>query len=300
MNSLLITGANGLLGQHLLARASDSDRLVATDLAARPFFDPRMARYIPADLTDAGAVGRLLEAHRPQAVIHTAALTHVDRCETERDLAWRLNVEAARYLAEGCQALGARMVHLSTDYVFDGQDGPYDESRAPNPLSYYGLTKLESEKVVTALLPDAVIARTMVLFGHAPGVRPNFVTWLVGALKGGQRVRIVNDQWGNPTWAGDLASMLLALLDSGASGVFHTAGPQWLHRHAFALKIAKVFGLDSTLIEAVPSSSLGQAATRPLRSGLRIDKLLSQTGLEPLSLEAALERMKNEMNAHAQ
>ncbi len=189
-------------------------------------------------------------------------------------------------------------MHLSTDYVFDGREGPYTEADEPNPLSVYGQTKWEAEKIVGRMLPHAVIARTMVLFGHGVGVRPNFVTWLVQALQSGQPVRIVNDQWGSPTWAGDLAGMLLALLDADASGVFHTAGPEWLHRHAFALKIADVFGLDVSLIQEIDSGALGQAANRPLRSGLCIDKLRAQTGYTPLSLDAALKILKNEMTGH--
>jgi len=296
VKTLLITGGNGLLGQHLIACAQEQYRIFATDLSDLPYFNPALAGYSAADLTNERAVSALFERLRPDAVIHTAAMTDVDGCEQKQALARKINVNATAFIASACHRLGTQLVHLSTDYVFDGASGPYAEEDKPRPISYYGETKLESEYVVQNRCPDAAIARTMVLFGQAAQVRPNFVTWLIQRLGQEMSVRIVNDQYGNPTWAGDLAEMILALIRTEASGVFHTVGPEWVHRYALAQKVAEVFDLNASLITETDSTAFQQTAARPLKSGLKIDKMMAQTGIAPRSLTAALTAMKNKMS----
>lgn len=296
MKKLLVTGGNGLLGQHIVSLAQRRFQVFATDLMDGPLFDHALAGYSPVDLTNERAVMALFERLRPDAVIHTAAMTNVDDCENRRDLAWRVNVEATRFIATACAGHESQLVHLSTDYVFDGSNGPYSEEDTPHPISYYGESKLESERIVQELLPDAAIARTMVLFGTAHQVRLNFVNWIIERLGQGMPVTVVNDQYGNPTWAGDLAEMTLALLETEAQGLFNTAGPDWVHRHALALMVAKVFELDVALIKETDSASFQQTAQRPLQSGLKIDKIIRQTGFQPRSLKEALLAMKNRMS----
>jgi dTDP-4-dehydrorhamnose reductase len=294
VKSLLITGLNGLLGNRLLHAAGGRFRIAGLDLRPEPLDRSVLMEYAQADILDQERVLGLMRRISPDAVIHTAAFTEVDACESQFDQARAVNVLGAANVATACRETGAKLVHLSTDYVFDGGRGPYSEDDVPNPISAYGRMKLESEATVVSLLPDAVVARTMVLFGRAPLVRNNFVTWLVDALQNGKRVRIVKDQSGTPTFADDLALAILALIDGGQSGLYHAAGPDCLSRHAFALLIAEVFRLDRSLIDETTSESLNQPAPRPKRSGLTAGKLLRDTGFQFKPLREALEQLKRQ------
>jgi dTDP-4-dehydrorhamnose reductase len=297
LRTVCVTGGNGLLGTKLTELAGLSLRVVSSDLQDGPSVEPPNLTYVRADITDPAQVDSLLRRSKPEAVFHTAAFTDVDGCETRRDAAWSVNVTGTENLATACRRYGARLIHLSTDYVFDGMAGPYSETDAPNPVSHYGRTKLESERVVRSLLPDALIARTMVLYGFAAGARSNFVTWLVAALKRRAPVRIVTDQFGNPTLADDLARALLLLFERRASGIIHAAGREWLNRFDFALKTAEVFGLDASLISPTTSDEFKQPAPRPLRSGLRTDKIEREFGFRFSTAAEGLRAVREQMDA---
>jgi dTDP-4-dehydrorhamnose reductase len=251
--------------------------------------------YIRGDITQQEAISDILTDARPDCVINTAAFTHVDRCETEKDVAWKVNVEGARHVALACRFLGIKMIHVSSDYVFDGEDGPYEEGAAPHPISTYGRTKWESEKAVSAILDDLVIARTTVLYGYFPGVRPNFVTWLIDQLASGKSVSIVNDQFGTPTLADDLSRALFLLFGKDKRGVFNTAGSEWIGRLEFAREIAQIFNLDAGLIRETTSDQLKQPAPRPLKGGLKIDKIYRETGFRFSSAAEGLQKLKQQM-----
>jgi dTDP-4-dehydrorhamnose reductase len=270
--TLLITGGNGLLGTKLLELCLRDASIHPVSVSRQPcsnrFLGP--FDFYQADLTDPGAVAEVFERVRPAVVVHTAAMTDVDGCERDPEQAWRLNVEGSEHVARSAAALGSLLVHLSTEYVFDGRAGPYSETDLTNPISVYGRTKLESERVVGTHCPTAAIARTTILYGHAPNVRPNFVIWLVGQLRSGKPVRIVDDQVGSPTLADNLAEMCLAL--RRGRGIYNTVGADRVDRFRFALLVAEVFELDPAPISPVSTASLGQPAPRPLRAGLRMDR----------------------------
>jgi dTDP-4-dehydrorhamnose reductase len=241
-------------------------------------------------------VDALLAIARPDVVVHTAAMTDVDGCERQPEAARLANVVAAENVARACRVVGAHLVHLSTEYVFDGLAGPYGEDDRPNPISVYGRTKLDSEAAVLEHCRNAAIARTTVLYGHAPNVRPNFVTWLVGQLRAGRPVRVVDDQIGSPTLADNLAEMCLALALGRARGIYNTVGADVLDRHAFSLLAAEAFGLDPSPISPASTASLAQAAPRPLRAGLRMDKLRRDFPDVPiLGARAGLERLRAQL-----
>jgi dTDP-4-dehydrorhamnose reductase len=299
---LLVTGGNGLLGTKLIeqALANRSGEVVSVSrqpcsngyLGAFPFYQ--------VDLAEPGAFRQVADQVRPDLVIHTAAMTDVDGCERRPAEAWRDNVAASQQVAEACRAVGAHLVHLSTEYVFDGRAGPYRETDPTNPISVYGRTKLESEQVVQAINPGFAIARTTVLYGQAPNIRPNFVTWLIGALESGQAVRVVDDQVGSPTLADNLAEICLALASGRASGVYHTVGAEVIDRFRFAQLICQVFELDAGLLSAVSTASLAQAAPRPLRGGLLIEQLRAAfPGLELLDAQQGLRRLRAQQLAAA-
>ena len=295
MKRICITGGNGLLGSKIIAAAKEAYGLISIDLQEHSLSRAHDLEYIRGDVTDKEFFLHQVERSHPDVVIHAAAFTDVDGCEREKDKAWDVNVEGTRNVALACKTLGIKMIHLSTDYVFDGKSGPYDEEDEPNPVGHYGKTKLESEQVVRELLDDFVIARTMVLYGYAPGEQTNFVIWLVEQLRSGERVRIVDDQFGTPTLADDLARALIVLYEKDARGLYNTVGSEWLSRYDFAIRIAEIFKLDASLIVRITTAELNQDANRPLRSGLRIDKIRRGFGVEFSSVSEGLRIVKQQM-----
>ncbi|MHC4959413.1 MAG: dTDP-4-dehydrorhamnose reductase [Planctomycetota bacterium] len=262
----LIIGAAGQVGG-ALAEALDPGDTVGTWFEQEVPDSPRFELGVddPAPLVGAA---------RPDVVLIAAGMTHVDRCESEPDLAGRINRDGPAQVAAAARAAGARTVYYSTEYVFDGTAGPYTEEDAPNPLSVYGKSKLEGEGAVLDADPDALVLRTTVVYGpEAQG--KNYVYRLVAALSEGREVPAPEDQISSPTYNRDLARATVALLNAEASGVFHVVGPELMSRVGFACAIANALGLDPALVKPVPTAALGQAAPRPLRAGLLDDKLCS-------------------------
>ena len=271
---ILATGSNGLVGTKVLERLIQDP----TDEPLAAYHRTRTNEYLGdvpfwwLDTTSAEDVDRVFEEARPDAIVHAGAFTSVDGAERERDAAWASNAEATGILARACEARGIRLVYLSTEYVFDGTAGPYRECDPINPLGWYAQTKEAGERAVIAAGGSWAIARTTVVYGYAPHVRSNFVLWLLGELRAGRRVRIVDDQVGSPTLAENLAEMVLALARSREGGVFNTAGAYVTSRLDFSRQIAATFGLDAGLMDPTTTASLGQAAPRPLKAGLLMDK----------------------------
>jgi dTDP-4-dehydrorhamnose reductase len=271
---VLVTGSNGLLGTKLLEAMISRRYLEPIGCSRGPCSNAYLGdfRFFPLDVTDVAQTRAVLAAAAPDVVVHTAAMTDVDGCERAPALAHAVNVTGAANVADACAGIGARLVHLSTEYVFDGRAGPYGEDDPPNPLGVYARTKLESEGEVAARCPDWAVARTTVLYGYARNVRPNFVLWLLERLAVGQSVRVVADQIGSPTLADNLAEMVLALAESGSSGIYHTVGASRLDRYTFARLAAETFDLDPNLIAPVTTAELRQPAPRPLAAGLRVTR----------------------------
>jgi len=228
----------------------------------------------------------LLEALSPRYIILTAAMTNVDQCEIDRAAAWQANALGPQRVATAAKRIGAKLIHVSTDYVFDGQRGMYKEPDPVCPINYYGASKLAGEAGVRGVLPDSLIARTSVLYGWNP-VRLNFVTWAISELRRGNRINIVTDQFTSATLADNLSTMLLALRDE--AGIFHTAGAERISRYDLALKIARTFDLDESLINPITSEQLQWKARRPKDSSLDIGKVSEFA--EPLNVDRGLELM---------
>lgn len=246
----------------------------------------------------------LVKKIKPDVVIDTAALHNVNYCETHRDETWNVNVRGTRNVAEACKEIGAKMIFISTDYVFDGKKGLYTEEDAPNPLHYYAKTKLEAEDVVREAAVDYAIARPSVIYGWNPGELAglksssgksmNFVIWALGKLRKGETISIVTDQYSSPTLADNLAEVLLVLSKSEKQGVYHTAGRTCLNRFDFAKEIAKVFELDGSLVKPVTSDVFKQVAERPKRCCLDVRKAERELGVRFLTVEEGLTRMKEQ------
>lgn len=280
---ILVTGATGLLGRTLLSLEGEAEWM---GCGRRPAVEGVSHRRV--DLADRKAATALIAELAPDWVINAAAMTDVDGCEKDPPAARRANVDIPENLAGACNAAGAGLVHISTDYVFDGQRGPYGEGDETNPLSCYGQLKLESEGILNRM-ERVLVVRTLWLYGYVPQAGSNFLTWVLQGLSSGQPRRIFADQWGNPTYVRDLARALVALCGQEARGLFHLGGATFMTRCEQARALACFFGLDSALIEPVPTRAAGLPAPRPLRSGLRTAALEAALGRRPLSFAEGLQ-----------
>lgn len=290
---VLVTGAAGLLARKLFYLMAGCFEVLAVDIDKSP--DIVSENFHPLDITDKEGLFELIREVVPSIVVHTAAFTNVDGCETERELAWRVNVEGTANVAQACREVRAKLIHLSSDYIFDGKEGPYSEDDQPNPISYYGLTKWESEREVRSILDDYVIARTTILYGYAPYVRPNFVTWTINMLSQGRKIKVVTDQVGSPTLADNVAEMIVRAIELDKRGVYNMVGGELIDRYGFGLKIAKHFDLDPSLIEPVTTAHLQQTAPRPLRAGLRMERTVEELGVQALGVDEGLKVVKSQM-----
>lgn len=290
---VLITGSNGLLGQKLVKTFSSNHQTSGLDLQTKPFINPPNFRYQNISITEMDKLEELFAAFKPGVVINAGAYTDVDGCEKNKEKAWKVNVEGVKNLSRLCRENEAKLVQLSTDYIFDGKAGPYSEENTPNPEGYYGITKLESEKVILDSKIDFLIVRTNVLYGKSLGETHNFVYWLIQKLKNREEVKIVTDQYSNPTLADNLAEAIKEATGKNISGVLNIAGGEMvLSRYEFALKIAEKFNLDQSLIKKILTSELNLPAPRPLKGGLKIDKAKSLLKTELLDVEKGLEYLK--------
>ncbi len=291
--NVLITGCNGLLGQKLRETAPDSVSLFGIDLHP-VLIGKDNCDYRTLDLTDRQVIRDTVETIRPEWILNAAAYTQVDKAEEERDLCWQANLIGVENLIYAARKVNGRIVHISTDYIFDGTSGPYDEEAMPNPLGFYGRSKLASENALKLSPLGYAIVRTMVLYGQALQVKPNFVTWLIDQLQKGNPVRIVTDQYGNTTLADELANAIWEIVQQEAVGLFHIASRDVVDRFTFSRMIADVFDLDAQLISPITTPELNQKAPRPLQSGLIVSKAMETLGLELSDSRQALELFKTQ------
>jgi dTDP-4-dehydrorhamnose reductase len=292
VKTVLITGANGLLGQKLCRDFSSSHKVIATDLQPHSFVSFPHLSYETLDITDRRALDFHVRFYEPYVIINCGAYTDVDACEIHRTEAWATNVGGVKNLVRACKKHGVKMLHLSTDYVFDGQNGPYSEDDPAHPVSFYGETKLESEKVIEQSGIEFLIVRTNVLYGFGKKVKKNFLLWLLQKLAAGEKLKIVTDQFNNPTLADNLSECILEMVERKLSGIFHIGGAEYLSRYDFALKVADVFKHDKALISPTTTESLGQKAKRPSRGGLKIEKAQKVLKTKLLNVEQGLERAR--------
>ena len=289
MKTVLVTGACGLLGQHLVNRLKSKYKVAAVDIASNVFENHPGIKFIECDLTESGKLLEIVSDVSPDIVYNCAAYTDVDGCEKNRDMAYRLNVKLVENLID---ADVERLVHYSSDYVFNGLQGPYDEEDETDPIGYYGKTKLLSENIILDSDGGHLVIRTNVLFGTGINIRPNFIAWLVESLKQGKQLKIVTDQYNNPIHATNLAEASIEAEEKGLTGILHIAGGSYLSRYEMAIKTADCFILDKNLILPVTTSELGQTARRPMRGGLRIEKAMKLLDSRLLSFDEALELLK--------
>lgn len=290
---ILLTGANGLVGQALVERLSAIPEvdLLATGRDPRPRYTEGSCGYTPLDITDAEAVRRLFVDFAPSVVVNCAAITKVEAGEADRARCWEINVDAVESLSHACKAQGARLVQLSTDFVFDGSAGPYDERARPNPINFYGRSKWASENAVRASgLRRWTVVRTALGYGAGNDLsRSNFGLWLTERLQRGEVTEVATDQIRTPTYIPDLADGIARAVRLNRSGLYHIAGREVISVFDFAQKIAARFDLDPSLLVPTTTAKLHPDAPRPLRTGLLILKAETELGYKPRSIEQALD-----------
>lgn len=296
---LLITGSNGLLGQKLIAALrNDPDvELLATSRGADRTAVPLGDHYRALDITDRTHVNAVFDGFRPDVVIHSAAMTNVDACETDPEACRTQNVTATEHLVHAAKRHGAHFIFLSTDFIFDGKNGPYREEDKAAPLSIYGQSKLDGEHIVQVTgLERWTIARTIILYGIADGLsRSNVVLWAKNALEKGEPIKVVDDQWRMPTLAEDLADGCIRIAKRQATGIYHLSGPDGMSILELVQRTGAFFGLGTGMVTPIKSESLGQPAKRPPVTGFILDKARRDLGYAPHGFEAGLGILRDQL-----
>lgn len=293
---VLVTGANGLLGQHLIRQLVYEGKFTihATGKGESrlPYGATNGITYHPLDLTDFKMAQTLIEKISPHIILHAAAITQPNECATDKTNCWKTNVGVTRALIKGAQKAKSYFIYVSTDFVFDGKEGPYDEHAIPNPINDYGESKLLGEEIVELSGLHWAIVRTVLVYGDkVPGGRNNFVLWVKEKLEIGEPIKVVNDQYRTPTFVEDLAKGILLVVMKHAKGIYHISGKELCTPFQLATMIATMLEKDPSLIEAVTAGTFQELAKRPLKTGFVITKAVKELGFVPTKLEDGLQKV---------
>ena len=298
MKKILITGATGLLGRKLVSLLSQQKdlSLVATAKGDCRFFLPSKIVYRSLDITNADACKNLINEFQPDALIHTAAMTQVDVCEDEREACDIINIRGVSNLIKAIGNRNTHFVHLSTDFIYEGDEEEYFEDSKVNPLNYYGRSKWKSEKLFEKVSFPYSILRTVLVYGVVQDLsRTNIVLWAKAALEKGEKINVVDDQYRCPTLAEDLAYACLQVIQEKATGVYHVSGKDFLSILDIVFEIADYWGLDKSLINSISSVSLNQKARRPLKTNLNISKAKQEFNYQPKSFLEGLKLLDEQI-----
>jgi len=289
MDKILLITANGLTGQNISNIFKNKDQIVGT------YYRIKESDYMHIDISDEKVSEDVFDNVNPDIVVLSAALTNVDYCQSHPKEAFEINVKGVENITKLCKTYGSKLVFFSSDYIFDGEYGPYSEEDNTNPINVYGETKLEGENMIINELQDYLVLRTTVVYGKEIQGK-NFVIRLINDLEKGREVKIPNDQIGTPTYAFNLAELTKELISQKAKGVFNAAGSELIDRYNFALKVCEVFDLDKELIIPVSTKQSSQTAKRPLRAGLKTEKLKQVVATNIMGVVEGLEKLKYELN----
>lgn len=297
-NRILVSGANGLLGQAVVRRLSTSSNytVLATARDDHLRFDAS-CDYAAMDITTPDEVASVIEQFDPSVVVNCAAVSDIAECDQDRNRAWAVNARGPKTLAKYCRNARAKLVHLSSDFIFNGKRGPYDEDARPDPVNYYGRTKLAGENAVrTAGYPNWAIVRTVLLYGTGQNLtRTNIVRWMIDRLSAGKPVHAVDDQWRTPTFVPDLAEGIERLIDADKTGIFHMSGRELVTIYELAQTVADVFDFDLSLIHPVPTDYFEEDVERPPKTGFIILKAETELEYDPHSLDGGIRKMGDQL-----
>lgn len=290
---LLLTGANGFLGFYLSELfITEGHELLATGrgVCRLPYTNRERFSYASMELADRSQIHELVNNFKPDQIIHAGAVGKPDDCELQPELARRINTEGTRYLLEAAHSVGASFCYISTDFVFDGLKGNYQEDDLRNPVNHYGKTKLEAELLTEKFEGDWSIIRTVLVYGKPMTGRSNLLSIVQERLRKGESYRVVNDQVRTPTYVGDLANGIARVVNRKATGVFHISGEEILTPYEMACQTAEYLKLDRSLISKTNSDTFQQPAKRPLLTGLNIQKAKQELGFSPISFAEGLKK----------
>jgi len=290
---ILITGANGFLGYYLVEQLLNKNyEVIATGRGQSrlPFSKHKNFHYEEMDFTDPFSIHDVFEKIKPEVVVHAGAMSKPDECELDQMKAYLVNVEGTVQLLINAEDIKSFFIFLSTDFVFDGERGMYNENDIPNPVNYYGRTKLEAEEAVKEYEFDWAIVRTVLVYGINHSGHNNILKIVKEKLEKGEEYNIVDDQVRTPTYVEDLATGIVTIIEKKATGVFHLSGKDMLTPYQMAIKTAEILNLDSSVLKKVTAESFSQPARRPLKTGFVIDKARKELGYEPLSFEEGLKK----------
>lgn len=286
---ILITGANGLLGTKLVALLSGQPNVELIATARTRGTLPQGCTFHTLDITDRNQSLNVIANVKPDAIIHTAAMTQVDPCELDPEACYRTNVMGVQNIVDAARICNAHLIHLSTDFIFDGTKALLEETDTPNPLSCYGRSKFEAEQLIMRSDVRWSIVRTVLVYGVIPGTgRSNIVTWVKHNLEEKKSIKVVNDQWRTPTLAEDLAFGCYLVAARRAEGIYHIAGNEYMSVYDIALRTADYFKLDRAYITPVNSNTFVQPGKRPLKTGFNISKASHELGYAPHSFEEGI------------
>ena len=283
---VFIVGASGFVGRIMFEYLSREYETHGS------FYSNPVKRLIHLDMTDLKAVKDILTSLKPDVIIHPAANPNVEYCEEHPKETWQVNVEGSRNIIETAREIGVKFVYFSSDYVFDGTNGPYSEDDVPNPINEYGLQKLAVEKLIKNYLEKYLIIRITVVYGWEPRGK-NFVMGLIKNLKNGDFMKVPYDQIGSPTYANNMIQAVKELIEADKTGIYHVAGTDVMDRYTFAKNVAEIFELDENLLIPVTTNQLNQKAKRPLKAGMKVDKVQKDVSIRLMSVRNGLEDMKN-------
>jgi len=288
---VLITGAAGQLGNSVLNQLNGKYELLATDIVIHNFITIDIPFSI-LDITDSEQIKSVLSQFTPDVIINLAAYSDVDGCELNPENAYLLNTKSVEMLSAN---FNGQFIQISTDYVFDGHNGPYGENDQINPINEYGKTKLEAENILQNSSNNWCILRTNVLFDYFRDTEASFIKWVIDSLGSNQSINVVDDQWNNPTWTQNLAEIIELVINKNVEGIYNYGGSEYLNRYEFAQVITNIFNLDKTLISPISTKSLDQAAQRPLKGGLETEKIEKDFDIQCVDLKTSLSMIKSRL-----
>lgn len=295
---VLITGSNGLLGQKLVNFFKDYYEVHALSRGENRNSNTKGYTYYNIDVTDFKKLILLVDKIQPHFIINTAAMTNVDECEEKKTECNIINVELVNHLVQSCKKNNIHLIHISTDFIFDGKEGPYNETDNPNPLSHYGLTKLNSEEIIINAKIDHTIIRTILVYGLVDNMsRNNIVLWIKNSIENKRTITIIDDQFRMPTFVDDLAMACLTVVRKKVQGIFNVSSNKLISIYEMAIEIANAFNLDKSYIKRITTSELNQKAKRPPITGFHLKKASKILDLPLVSFKERLQVFKNQLEA---
>lgn len=295
---VLITGSNGFIGQKMMTEvlADKNFDLIALSRGSNRYSNPEGYLYIDGDVCNPEQMAEVISQHRPHFIIHTVAMANVEACEANIEACEQVNVEPIKTLVSLSEKYDVHLIHLSTDFIFDGKEGPYAETAIPHPLNEYGKSKLEAEKLIQASSIKWAIIRTILVYGIPNDKdRSNLILWVKNSLEAGKKINVVTDHYRMPTLVEDLTKATLSIMDKQAKGIYHISGSEGYSIYDIAMQVAKFWNLDTSLIQPVDSSTIESAVSRPSYTGFVLDKAMADLDFQPHALKDGLALMKQQL-----